>query len=180
MFWPCETRTSTCRSFATISSGLYRFLAIAVLLDVKDIPQVGPLQWGWIRRACILQERPQAPPLGPAIRFNLPCRPADVVLLVQLSGRNNRNASMTGTSPRASVSDTRVWQLEVSRIVGVQLEIALYEFYEGQLLLQESLRLMNDLGFVPAIIDPIVYYDATDPCRLMEMDGVFIRRRHPT
>src|SRR5215471_13182442 len=36
----------TCRSFATISSGLYRFLAIAVLLDVKDIPQVGPLQWG--------------------------------------------------------------------------------------------------------------------------------------
>src|SRR5262249_36188769 len=46
MFWPCETRTSTCRNFATISSGLYRFLAIAVLLDVKDIPQVGPLQWG--------------------------------------------------------------------------------------------------------------------------------------
>src|SRR5262249_24898529 len=34
-------------------------------------------------------------------------------LLVQLSGRNNRNASMTGTSPRASVSDTRVWQLAV-------------------------------------------------------------------
>jgi hypothetical protein len=27
---------------------LYRFLAIAVLLDVKDISQVGPLQWGWI------------------------------------------------------------------------------------------------------------------------------------
>src|SRR5262249_16375047 len=45
---PCETRTSTWRSFATISSGLYRFLAIAVLLDVKDIPQVGPLQWGRI------------------------------------------------------------------------------------------------------------------------------------
>src|SRR5262249_47217905 len=36
--------------FATISSGLYRFLAIAVLLDVKDIPQVGPLQWGRITR----------------------------------------------------------------------------------------------------------------------------------
>jgi hypothetical protein len=34
--------------FATISSGLYRFLAITVLLDVKDIPQVGPLQWGRI------------------------------------------------------------------------------------------------------------------------------------
>src|SRR5262245_46913636 len=50
-FWPCETRTSTCRSFATISSDLYRFLAITVLLDVKDIPQVGPLQWGWISHA---------------------------------------------------------------------------------------------------------------------------------
>src|SRR5262245_44544525 len=48
MFWPCDTRTSTCRNFATISSGLYRFLAITVLLDVKDIPQVGPLQWGRI------------------------------------------------------------------------------------------------------------------------------------
>jgi hypothetical protein len=31
---------------------LYRFLAIAVLLDVKDIPQVGPLQWGWISSIC--------------------------------------------------------------------------------------------------------------------------------
>src|SRR5262245_35685643 len=59
MFWPCETRTSTCRSFATISSGLYRFLAIAVLLDVKDIPQVGPLQWGWIRRSVQRRERGQ-------------------------------------------------------------------------------------------------------------------------
>jgi hypothetical protein len=35
-------------SFATISSGLYRILAITVLLDVKDISQVGPLQWGRI------------------------------------------------------------------------------------------------------------------------------------
>src|SRR5262245_10174502 len=35
LIWPCETRTSTCRNFATISSGLYRFLAITVLLDVK-------------------------------------------------------------------------------------------------------------------------------------------------
>jgi hypothetical protein len=36
------------RNLATISSGLYRFLAITALLDVKDIPQVGPLQWGRI------------------------------------------------------------------------------------------------------------------------------------
>jgi hypothetical protein len=33
-------------------------------------------------------------------------------LLVQLSG-NNRKASMTGTSPRASVRETSVWQLAV-------------------------------------------------------------------
>src|SRR5262245_11209819 len=58
---PCETRTSTWRSFATISSGLYRFLAIAVLLDVKDIPQVGPLQWGRITatgQACATSSPP--------------------------------------------------------------------------------------------------------------------------
>src|SRR5215831_10526388 len=54
MFWPCETRTSTCRNFATISSGLYRFLVITVLLDVKDIPQVGPLQWGRITIAQLI------------------------------------------------------------------------------------------------------------------------------
>src|SRR5262249_24460573 len=35
MFWPCETRTSTCRNFATISSGLYRFLAIKSSLMSK-------------------------------------------------------------------------------------------------------------------------------------------------
>jgi hypothetical protein len=34
-----------------LAKGLYRFLAIAVLLDVKDIPQVGPLQWGQISDA---------------------------------------------------------------------------------------------------------------------------------
>src|SRR5262245_18163931 len=63
---PCETRTSTCRSFATISSGLYRFLAIAVLLDVKDIPQVGPLQWGRITHAAFRRRRrqPRRPPLA--------------------------------------------------------------------------------------------------------------------
>src|SRR5262245_26963410 len=58
MFWPCETRTSSCRSFATISSGLYRFLAIAVLLDVKDIPQLGPLQWGWITVSLAVEASP--------------------------------------------------------------------------------------------------------------------------
>src|SRR5262249_40170802 len=60
MACPCETRTSTWRSFATISSGLYRFLAITVLLDVKDIPQVGPLQWGRTSR----RHRPLLPACG--------------------------------------------------------------------------------------------------------------------
>src|SRR5256885_6869828 len=62
MFWPCETRTSICRNLATISSGLYRFLAITVLLDVKDIPQVGPLQWGRITPASCLTDRAELRP----------------------------------------------------------------------------------------------------------------------
>src|SRR3974377_427889 len=35
MLAPCDTSTSPCRSFATISSGLYLFLGISVLLDAK-------------------------------------------------------------------------------------------------------------------------------------------------
>src|SRR5262245_57596725 len=62
MPWPCETRTSTWRSFATISSGLYRFLATVVLLDIKDIPLVGPLQWGRITLS-LGQKTCQSPPL---------------------------------------------------------------------------------------------------------------------
>ena len=46
--WPCEIKTSTRRSFATISSGLYCFLGIAVLLRAKTIAQGGPLHWGRI------------------------------------------------------------------------------------------------------------------------------------
>src|SRR5215212_8380218 len=45
---PCETRTSTCRSLATASSGLCFLLAISVLLRSKAIPQDGPLQRGRI------------------------------------------------------------------------------------------------------------------------------------
>jgi hypothetical protein len=32
---------------------------------------------------------------------------------VQDSGKNSRRPTITGTSPRASVSDTKVWQLAV-------------------------------------------------------------------
>src|SRR3954467_10031921 len=51
MFCPCETRTSTCRNFATISSGLWCFLGIWSSLMPKDILQVGPLQRGRITSA---------------------------------------------------------------------------------------------------------------------------------
>ena len=44
-------------------------------------------------------------------RSNAPARFNRDRSLVQLSGRKRRNATITGTSPRASVSDTRVWQL---------------------------------------------------------------------
>src|ERR671926_427003 len=46
---PCETRTSTCRSLATASSGRCFLLAISVLLRFKPTPQGGPLQGGRIR-----------------------------------------------------------------------------------------------------------------------------------
>src|SRR5215208_369272 len=45
---PCDTSTSTWRSFPTISSGLCLFLGIVVLLGSKGIPQGGPLQRGRI------------------------------------------------------------------------------------------------------------------------------------
>ena len=50
-----------------------------------------------------------------AVRYSAgtPARSWRARLLVQLSGRNSRNASITGTSPRANVSDTMVWQLAV-------------------------------------------------------------------
>jgi FkbM family methyltransferase len=63
-------------------------------------------------------------------------------------------------------------------IVGVQLEIGLYQFYESQLLMSETLNLMSNHGFVPAVIDPIGYYEPTDPCRLMEIDCIFVRGGH--
>src|ERR1700746_1747796 len=48
-----------------------------------------------------------------AVRYSAGTPAPRARLLVQLSGRNSRNVSMTGTKPRASVSDTRVWQLAV-------------------------------------------------------------------
>src|SRR5580692_6082041 len=47
------------------------------------------------------------------ISAGTPARSCRARLLVQLSGRNSRNASITGTSLRANVSDTMVWQFAV-------------------------------------------------------------------
>src|ERR1019366_3866782 len=51
--------------------------------------------------------------LGPRWSAGTPARSNRCGSFVQLSGRNKRNATMTGTSPRASVNDTSVWQLAV-------------------------------------------------------------------
>src|SRR3712207_5214552 len=52
---PCETRTSTCRSLATASSGRCFLLAISVLLRFKPIPQGGPLHRGRIKTGHLLR-----------------------------------------------------------------------------------------------------------------------------
>src|SRR5258707_2674097 len=50
-----------------------------------------------------------------AVRYSTgtPARSNRLRSLIQLSGRKSRNATMTCTSPLASVSDTRVWQFAV-------------------------------------------------------------------
>src|SRR3974390_1063240 len=50
-----------------------------------------------------------------AVRYltGTPARSNHLRSFVQFSGRKRRNATITGTSPRASVSDTSVWQLAV-------------------------------------------------------------------
>src|SRR5215217_3653809 len=56
ILWPCETSTSTCRNFATIASGLWRFLGIPVLLDASSHTSGGPIQRGQITRVGPLSE----------------------------------------------------------------------------------------------------------------------------
>src|SRR5919112_1383519 len=68
---PCETRTSTCRSLATASSGRCFLLAISVLLRFEPIPQRGPLRRGRITRA----QRDELAQ-GAAERTGRPGRPA--------------------------------------------------------------------------------------------------------
>jgi hypothetical protein len=50
---------------------------------------------------------------SPALSAPFDIPPKLGLLQPRASGRNSRNASMTGTSPLARVSDTSVWQLAV-------------------------------------------------------------------
>jgi FkbM family methyltransferase len=61
-------------------------------------------------------------------------------------------------------------------IVGVQLEIGLVEFYEGQLPFVETIQMMAGHGFVPALILPNNFHEK-DPVRLLEVDVVFLNER---
>src|SRR5262245_3270842 len=99
MFWPCETKTSTCRNFAMISSGLYRFLAITVLLDVKDIPQVGLLQRGRITLNCAFTA-PSAAVTYDRVRFASEGSNGAVnTLAIVPSPRRVTRSSSAGNSP---------------------------------------------------------------------------------
>src|SRR5829696_5382512 len=64
---PCETRTSTCRSLATASSGRCFLLAISVLLRFKPIPRGGPLRRGRITWTEGVEGTPQGAVISPLL-----------------------------------------------------------------------------------------------------------------
>jgi hypothetical protein len=68
---PCETSTTTCRSFATISSGLRPLLGNWSSSLSKDILQDGPIQWGWItqRRSPRLRRKQRKEQIAGAVGF---------------------------------------------------------------------------------------------------------------
>src|SRR3712207_2389468 len=104
---PCDTKTSTCRSLATISSGLCPFFAISVLLRLEAIPQDGPLHWGRIteHRATRKAEGPEHGTVGEAA--GRPCLGGEA-----RSGRHR--------PPDARVQDTlRCGVQELPRTVGL-------------------------------------------------------------
>jgi len=78
---------------------LYRFLAIAVLLDVKDIPQLGPLQWGWITAAKKEREEKQKE-LDENIRFHAQYH-ATAVAAIVLSGESKIDEPLSRAWTRA-------------------------------------------------------------------------------
>ena len=71
--WPCDVKTSTWRSFATISSGLCLFLDIAVLLGKKPYFESDHFSGGGSR--CLRRNRHAAlgtQPSGPNPQLTLP------------------------------------------------------------------------------------------------------------
>ena len=58
-------------------------------------------------------------------------------------------------------------------IVGIELEIPLVHLYENDMLLPETLSVLDGLGFSPAWINPgLIEYSSG---RLLQCDGIFIR-----
>jgi FkbM family methyltransferase len=61
----------------------------------------------------------------------------------------------------------------LERFAGLELELSVMALYEGQPALGEMLALLGERGFDPVSLEPILLDDAG---RLMELDGVFLRR----
>ena len=63
--------------------------------------------------------------------------------------------------------------LSLNRIVGAQLELSLVPLYQGDALLGEMLKLMEESGFVLMSLEP-EFFDP-DTGQLLQVDGVFFR-----
>lgn len=78
-------------------------------------------------------------------------------------------------------SDTQGYEKQVilgasgalSNIIAVQLELGLFQLYEGQPSFFEMMELMHSHQFTPALIWPN-QYSVEDPARLLEVDCVFL------
>ena len=62
----------------------------------------------------------------------------------------------------------------LDKIIGFEAELSLIPLYEGQLLWQESIAHMNDLGFEMAMLEP-GFQDARTGV-MLQADGIFIRK----
>ena len=63
--------------------------------------------------------------------------------------------------------------VSLNRIVGAQLELSLVPLYQGDALLGEMLKLMEDCGFVLMSLEPEFFDPET--AQLLQVDGVFFR-----
>ena len=61
----------------------------------------------------------------------------------------------------------------LDRIATIRLEMSLVPLYAGELLLEDMVRLLRELGYSPIAIEPGFFDPATG--RLLQADGVFHR-----